>query len=102
MTEGTDPHGETKKRRNTEKKEPWFDGRRKATLRLRQSAGCAGRPVELVFSVRLRCSVPPCKTVFSVRLCYLGSAKLRIRSPPRRPRSPPPDATATNCSPLIA
>ena len=28
-----------------------------------------------------------------------GRAKLRIRSPPRRPRSPPPDATVTNCSP---
>jgi len=29
-----------------------------------------------------------------------GSAKLRIRSPPRRPRSPPPEATVTNCSPF--
>jgi hypothetical protein len=29
-----------------------------------------------------------------------GSAKLRIRSPPRRPRSPPPEATATYCSPF--
>ena len=28
-----------------------------------------------------------------------GNAKLRIRSPPRRPLSPPPDATVTNCSP---
>src|SRR5262249_19212075 len=30
-----------------------------------------------------------------------GSPKLRIRSPPRRPRSPPPDATATNSSPFV-
>src|SRR5207253_488687 len=30
----------------------------------------------------------------------LGSAKLRMRSPPRRPRSPPPEATATNSSPF--
>src|SRR5438552_3765473 len=29
-----------------------------------------------------------------------GSAKLKIRSPPRRPRSPPPDATVTNSSPF--
>src|SRR5204863_8918352 len=37
------------------------------------------------------------------RACSLyrgGSAKLRMRSPPRRPRSPPPDATVTNCSPF--
>ena len=32
---------------------------------------------------------------------YFGSAKLRIKSPPLRPLSPPPDATATNSSPLI-
>src|SRR5207244_7523652 len=31
-----------------------------------------------------------------------GSAKLRMRSPPRRPRSPPPEATATNSWPLTA
>src|SRR5262249_14848609 len=29
-----------------------------------------------------------------------GRAKLRIRSPPRRPRSPPPEATVTNSSPF--
>src|SRR5690349_4633210 len=29
-----------------------------------------------------------------------GKPKLRIRSPPRRPRSPPPEATATNSSPF--
>ena len=29
-----------------------------------------------------------------------GSAKLKIKSPPRRPRSPPPDPTVMNCSPL--
>ena len=33
------------------------------------------------------------------RLYRGGKAKLRIRSPPRRPLSPPPDATVTNCSP---
>jgi len=32
---------------------------------------------------------------------YFGSAKLRIKSPPLRPLSPPPDATAINSSPLI-
>jgi len=30
----------------------------------------------------------------------LGRAKLRIRSPPLRPLSPPPDPTVTNCSPF--
>jgi hypothetical protein len=30
----------------------------------------------------------------------LLAARLRIRSPPRRPRSPPPDATVTNSSPF--
>ena len=29
-----------------------------------------------------------------------GSAKVRMRSPPRRPRSPPPEPTVTNCSPF--
>src|SRR2546428_7050314 len=29
-----------------------------------------------------------------------GSAKLRIKSPPRQPRSAPPDATVTNSSPF--
>ena len=32
---------------------------------------------------------------------YFGSSKLRIKSPPLRPLSPPPDATAINSSPLI-
>ena len=29
-----------------------------------------------------------------------GNAKLKIKSPPLRPRSPPPEPTVTNCSPL--
>ncbi len=33
------------------------------------------------------------------RLVDFGRAKLRMRSPPRRPREPPPDATVTNSSP---
>ena len=35
----------------------------------------------------------------SASITRFGRAKLRMRAPPRRPRSPPPDATVTNCSP---
>ena len=34
----------------------------------------------------------------SRRYCF-GKAKLRMRSPPRRPREPPPEATVTNSCP---
>src|SRR4051812_18621723 len=65
-----------------------------------------------------RHALPPkaaCDACSSVSLClggwlpggcaiggryFLGSANARMTSPPRRPRSPPPDATVTNSSPF--
>lgn len=46
-------------------------------------------------------SIPTAVTNVALqRRSYRGSAKLSMRSPPRRPLSPPPDATAMNCSPF--
>ena len=59
IQELTAKHGGTKKRRSTE-------GGSTGVAKRRARSACAGRPVEPLFSVRLRCSVAPCLAVRSV------------------------------------
>ena len=85
LTEGTEEtakHGDTKKRRDTEGGSTGVAKRRALSDRIAirsssaRSACCAGRPVEPLFSVRLRYSVTPCLAVPSV------TAPLPRRLPP--------------------
>ena len=70
-------------------------------LRVRQAALIKRRPERLDPGVVLVEDVDAggCGGHSSFQSSF-GSANARIRSPPRRPRSPPPDPTVTNCSPF--